>query len=298
MFPNEFIVAKVSTTGFVKDPSKLKDGEKSERIVELALVHVKDGQIQPEHFHSYYNPERSVSPEAVSMHGMTHKSLSSQPLFSQHAERIKNFLGDRLLVLHHAHFERLALQIEFDLHATTLAEKSEEAIVPFNFKTQPFIDLMSASKKQTSGRSGHDKDSLYARYDIQYPVRFSATRGALKDAYMLAALCLKMYGAPKARAYMDETASLRLEAFAKMKTSVKLEAVPDEKTTRDMGMQTDRTWAAKECKGPWKMSTLLKKHGRFRTEDAEGVLKRVLSSEEELPADGLTLLANTALAST
>jgi len=97
----EFIVIDVETTGL--NPS-------SNRIVEIALLRVNNGMIT-ESYENRFNPEGPVGKTEI--HGITDADVANAPRFSDRADEIKAFIGERALVAHNAKFDLAFLRAEF-----------------------------------------------------------------------------------------------------------------------------------------------------------------------------------------
>lgn len=86
------------------------------RIVEIGCVEVVDGIVTGREFHSYVNPEQSVDPKAVAVHGLTDSFLSDKPKFKDVAVAFLEFIkGADLIVIHNAAFDIAFIDKEFDL---------------------------------------------------------------------------------------------------------------------------------------------------------------------------------------
>jgi len=97
----EFIVIDVETTGL---------NPESNRIVEIALLRVNNGTIT-EAYENRFNPEGPVGKTEI--HGITDADVASAPRFSDKADEIKAFIGERALVAHNAKFDLAFLRAEF-----------------------------------------------------------------------------------------------------------------------------------------------------------------------------------------
>jgi DNA polymerase-3 subunit epsilon len=98
----EFIVIDVETTGL--NPN-------FNRIVEIALLRVNNG-IVTEAYENRFNPEGPVGKTEI--HGITDEDVANAPRFSDKADEIKTFIGERALVAHNAKFDLAFLRAEFE----------------------------------------------------------------------------------------------------------------------------------------------------------------------------------------
>lgn len=85
------------------------------RIVEIAAVEVVDGQKTGRQFHSYINPQRSVPPEAIAVHGLTNAFLKDKPVFAAIAKDLIDFIGTADIWFHNAPFDKKFLEAELDM---------------------------------------------------------------------------------------------------------------------------------------------------------------------------------------
>jgi DNA polymerase-3 subunit epsilon len=65
-----------------------------DRIIQIALVKYKKRSSQPEELTLLINPGIPISPEAMSVHGITPKDVARKPVFAQVANLIYEFIGD------------------------------------------------------------------------------------------------------------------------------------------------------------------------------------------------------------
>ncbi len=92
----EYVVFDLETTGF--DP-------KREAIIEIGAVLVKDGMIQPQHFSTFADPQRILSPKTVALTGITDDMVQGAPSQEEAVRAFLDFAGDRPLVAHNADFD-------------------------------------------------------------------------------------------------------------------------------------------------------------------------------------------------
>src|SRR3546814_19109185 len=96
--PAREIVFDTETTGI--DPGS------GHRLVEIGLVEmvgrVETGRV----WHAYFNPERSMPPEAQAIHGLSAQFLSDKPLFSELVDQSLESIGASILIAHNGQFDR------------------------------------------------------------------------------------------------------------------------------------------------------------------------------------------------
>ncbi|WGS83376.1 MAG: exonuclease domain-containing protein [Candidatus Hodgkinia cicadicola] len=79
---------------------------KYDRIVELAIIELKNGKTTNQVYHSHFNPHpNKVSKSAFAIHGLSNEYLSSQPKFQEEAQRILRFVKQGKLIAHNAKFD-------------------------------------------------------------------------------------------------------------------------------------------------------------------------------------------------
>jgi DNA polymerase III subunit epsilon len=101
--PAGFAVVDVETTGLY--PS-------TDRVVEVAIVHVSaEGQTTAE-FSTLINPGRDVGPTRI--HGISAQDILHAPSFSQAAATLWRMLDGRVLVAHNVPFDARFLEAEFN----------------------------------------------------------------------------------------------------------------------------------------------------------------------------------------
>jgi DNA polymerase-3 subunit epsilon len=101
------IVLDTETTGI-----SVKDGH---RLVEIGCIELDNLIPTKNKFHSYLNPERKVSEEALKVHGYTDGFLSKQKKFIDISEQFLKFIKDKRLIIHNAEFDLSHLNNELQL---------------------------------------------------------------------------------------------------------------------------------------------------------------------------------------
>src|SRR3546814_14341812 len=66
-------------------------------------------------WHAYFNPSRSVPPEAEAIHGLSEQFLADKPPFAELVGELLAFIGDSRLVAHNAQFDMGFLDRELSL---------------------------------------------------------------------------------------------------------------------------------------------------------------------------------------
>jgi DNA polymerase-3 subunit epsilon len=92
----DYVVVDVETTGSC--------AWRSDRITEIALVHVRGGAVV-EQFESLVNPERSIPPIITALTNITWEMVRDAPRFGELCDRIVPMLTGRVFVAHNAEFD-------------------------------------------------------------------------------------------------------------------------------------------------------------------------------------------------
>ena len=108
---DEAVVVDVETTGL--DPT-------SDRIVSVAMVRTRFSDLRqdPDGLHSdtidaIVNPQCRIPTQASRIHGIRDKDVKHKGRFSEIAQQLRNFIGDRPIIAHNASFDKNFLNAEF-----------------------------------------------------------------------------------------------------------------------------------------------------------------------------------------
>lgn len=150
-----------------------------DRLVEIGCVElinrVETGRV----FHAYYNPERSMPPEAQAVHGLSEAFLSDKPLFADTVEDLLEFLDDSPLVAHNASFDFSFLNAELGMTGRLHIPQAR------------MIDTLAMARTRHPGAK-HSLDALCTRFGIDRSHRIK--HGALLDAQLLAQVYVELTG--------------------------------------------------------------------------------------------------------
>lgn len=172
------VVIDTETTGL--EPA---DGH---RVVEIGAIelfnHVPTGRV----FHSYINPEREMSADALQVHGLTTAFLLDQPVFAEVADPFLQFLnsdGDARpaparLVIHNAAFDLAFINHELRRGGRPILDCEH-------------VDTLLLARQRFAGAS-NSLDALCRRFNIDATSR--TRHGALLDAELLAEVYLWLMG--------------------------------------------------------------------------------------------------------
>ena len=150
-----------------------------DRLVEIGCVELVNRVETGRTFHAYYNPERSMPPEAQAVHGLSEAFLADKPLFGDLVEDLLDFLEDSPLVAHNASFDFAFLNHE-------LSRINRPDIAPARM-----IDTLALSRSKFPGAK-HSLDALCTRFGIDRSHRIK--HGALLDAQLLAHVYIELTG--------------------------------------------------------------------------------------------------------
>ena len=146
------------------------------RIVEIGCIELKDLIPTKNKFHSYLNPERKVSEQALKIHGYTDDFLSKQKKFEEIVDDFLNFIEGKRLVIHNA---------EFDLSHLN----NELGLLGFDKIDNEVIDTLTLARDKFPG-SQISLDALCKRFRIDNSKRVRHT--ALIDCELLSKVYINL----------------------------------------------------------------------------------------------------------
>jgi DNA polymerase-3 subunit epsilon len=171
-----------------------------DRLVEIGCVEminrVETGRV----FHAYFNPERSMPPEAQAVHGLSDAFLADKPLFAEVVDDLLEFLGsDAKLVAHNANFDFGFVDAELVRLKRWPLDRTR------------MIDTVAIARRMHPGAK-HSLDALCSRYGIDRSHRIK--HGALLDAELLAQLYVEMTGGRQIGLELGASAKAQAKADA------------------------------------------------------------------------------------
>jgi DNA polymerase-3 subunit epsilon len=185
------IIFDTETTGL--------DPRAGDRLVEIGLIelvnHIPSGRT----LHSYFNPERPVSPDALRVHGLADKFLADKPLFRAFADQLLEFVGDAKLIAHNASFDMSFVNAE-------LGRLGRPAI-----PDDRVVDTLMLARRKHPGAQ-NSLDALCARYNIDTSRR--TLHGALLDSELLAEVYVELIGGRQAALLLGEAVETPAAAVA------------------------------------------------------------------------------------
>ncbi|MFV0506937.1 MAG: exonuclease domain-containing protein [Bacteroidales bacterium] len=151
---NPLVFLDLETTGL--DISK-------DRIVEIALLKINTNSIEEEILERV-NPEKTISAEAISVHGITNDDVADKPTFKQLAKTLANFIKGCDLAGFNSN--------RFDI--PLLAEEFMRAEVDIDLKKRKFIDVQTIFHKM-------ERRTLVAAYKYYCDKDLTDAHSAMAD---------------------------------------------------------------------------------------------------------------------
>lgn len=149
------------------------------RMVEIGCVELINRVETGREFHAYFNPERSMPPEAQAVHGLGDAFLAGQRLFCDVCEELLDFLEDSPLVAHNAAFDFAFLNFELGESGRLHVPRSR------------MVDTLALSRAKFPGAK-HSLDAMCSRFGVDRSHRIK--HGALLDAQLLSQCYVELTG--------------------------------------------------------------------------------------------------------
>ena len=140
------------------------------RIVEIGCIELENQIPTNKIFHKYINPQRSVSEDALKIHGYSDKFLSEKKTFSEISEDFLNFIKDKKLVIHNAPFDLSFLNYELELIKKKSIDKKN------------VVDTLELARLKYPGAQ-NSLDALCKRFNIDNSRR--EKHSAIIDCHLL-----------------------------------------------------------------------------------------------------------------
>jgi DNA polymerase-3 subunit epsilon len=150
-----------------------------DRIVEIGCLELINKVETGRHFHSYFNPDRSMPAGAEAVHGLSDAFLADKPRFHEVVEDLLEFLGECPLVAHNAGFDFGFLNHELNNCGRPLVCMTR------------MVDTLQLARAKHPGAK-HSLDALCTRYGVDRSLRIK--HGALIDAQLLAQCYVELTG--------------------------------------------------------------------------------------------------------
>ena len=153
-----------------------------DRVIEIACVDLNKRQLSDQQFHTYVNPERSISKEAIQVHGITQKFLEDKPLFVDVCDEFLSYVQGAEVLIHNADFDIGFLDAELKLIGRRSFVEETGCKV---------VDTLKLARERHPGLR-NSLDEICKRYFIDNSMRDK--HDALLDATLLARAYLAMTG--------------------------------------------------------------------------------------------------------
>jgi DNA polymerase III subunit epsilon len=149
-----------------------------DRICEVAVV-ITEGKRIKNTYSTLINPERPLSPGALSANALTETDLQPAPLFADVADDVEEWLKDAVVVCHNARFDLQFLDSEYrrmgrDFQIPNLIDTLLLARQHFDLPSYSLSSIAESFKLATIKEHGAREDALNAR------AIFFAMLGSLK----------------------------------------------------------------------------------------------------------------------
>lgn len=165
------VVIDTETTGL--DPRKA-------RVVEAAAVRIAAGQIETKGaFQSYVNPRETIPVFSTAVHGIDDRTVADAPTFGSMWPKLKDFMGDGVVVGHSLGFDLAILQQE--CRRAGLAWQT-----PRSLDTEHLVQLIDPR------RAGNSLEELAAWLGVTIEKRHSALGDAITTARVFQAMLPKL----------------------------------------------------------------------------------------------------------
>lgn len=152
--------------------------ERGDRIIEVGAVEAVDKHLTGREFHAYFNPGRTIHPDALAVHGLTNVFLADKPDFKRLVGPLSCFLDRAHLFIHNAAFDLAFLDAEFE----RAGHPPLRGIVASVHDTLPMFKAIWPGERC-------NLETVCHRLSVDVP---EESRGALRDAKCLAVACLRV----------------------------------------------------------------------------------------------------------
>ena len=150
---------------------------KGHRIIEIGCIELKNQMPTTKTFHSYLNPQRKVSEDAMKVHGYTDEFLADKKLFKDIADDFLNFIENKKLIIHNAEFDISHINNELKLAGKKILDRKN------------VIDTLDLARDKYPG-SQISLDALCKRFSIDNSRRKFHT--ALIDCELLSKVYINL----------------------------------------------------------------------------------------------------------
>ena len=158
------------------------DYKSGHKLIEIACVELENRKFTGREFQSYVNPNRSIDPGAVKVHGLSQEFLSDKPLFTDIYLDLLEFIKGAELLIHNAEFDLGFINNELALN--NIPDRVED-------HAEKITDTLLMARQIHPGQR-NSLEVLTERYNVQGYDR--SYHGALVDSKILGEVYLSMTG--------------------------------------------------------------------------------------------------------
>ena len=158
------------------------DYKSGHKLIEIACVEIENRKFTGKEFQSYLNPNRTIDPGAVKVHGLSQEFLSDKPLFIDIYSDLLEFIKGSELLIHNAEFDLGFINNELALN--NISERVEDY-------AGKITDTLLMARQIHPGQR-NSLEVLTERYSVQGYDR--SYHGALVDSKILGEVYLSMTG--------------------------------------------------------------------------------------------------------
>lgn len=175
---SRIVFLDLETTGLIRDGS-----DDADRIIELALVEMLDGELTGRCISRFINPERASHPDALRIHGVPDEFLVYCPRFADVANEVLEFIqgADKLVVMT-VDFQLTFLKNEIDRLEPDLKSRFSSLFDAEDQNGLQIVDVHEVAKARWPG----ERNSLDTLCERAGATGDSATSGAWHDVMLLA----------------------------------------------------------------------------------------------------------------
>ena len=158
------------------------DYKSGHKLIEIACVELENRKFTGREFQSYVNPNRSIDPGAVKVHGLSQEFLSDKPLFTDICLDLLEFIKGAELLIHNAEVDLGFINNELALN--NIPDRVED-------HAEKITDTLLMARQIHPGQR-NSLEVLTERYNVQGYDR--SYHGALVDSKILGEVYLSMTG--------------------------------------------------------------------------------------------------------
>lgn len=180
-------------------------------IVEFAAVKYKNGNIV-ETFQTLLKPREPMSDFIIGIHGITNEMVEGAPRMQEQVQKIRDFLGNSVLVAHHAPFDLGFLAAAFEKNKV-------------KFPDGPILCSSLLSRKLIHGSVNHKLQTLIPFLGLKQGVAHRALDDA-EACLQVTLACYRLFGEDKT---LEEFMAVQEKILAWNKYKVRGESVAMDK---------------------------------------------------------------------